>query len=312
MSKKRTLIAIGGALVVLAAVIALATYFFRHDLRLLAMRPIGEAEAPPAPDYSLPQSWSRWAGSEQDGKFDIFYVHPMTYTSRGSWNAPFDADSEFSDFHDSTTLQHHDFTMDGVRLYAPRYRQATYYATRNATQRTRERGMEALTLAYQDIERAFRAFLVMRDPNRPFVIIGKEQGALHAATLLERFFAGDDNALRKNLAVALLSDWPIADVATDGQSLPKCNRQETFRCMISNFSRIAGVPARLYPLPVIWQSDKYVVAPPATLILDMSASPEMSTRVDALLAALEEEAQILAPIENAVEIGDSPINKVPD
>jgi hypothetical protein len=226
-----------------------------------------------------------------------------------NWNAPLN-DEPSRDVLEDHILSASISLNQGLsaNVYAPRYRQATFHATQRAT----EPGLEALKLAYQDIERAFRAFLIVRDPKTPIILIGEEQGALHAATLLEVYFSGEDNALRKKLGVAYLSNWPVTPVVLERAGLSYCDQQTTFRCMVSDYDPANAVWSPEDPVPMVWSFDRYVFAPPKTPALVAPGQLNANARVDALLAALEEEAKYLAPIEDEVELGESPINKVPD
>ncbi len=49
----------------------------------------------------------------------------------------------------------------------------------------------ALDLAYKDVDAAFTAFLEQVDPNRPLILAGHSQGALHLSRLLTDRVAKD-------------------------------------------------------------------------------------------------------------------------
>ena len=69
---------------------------------------------------------------------------------------------------------------DTCNIYAPEYRQATYYSFFD----TKGNGQNALDLAYEDIENAFDYFIENFNHKKPFIIAGHSQGALHALSLI--------------------------------------------------------------------------------------------------------------------------------
>ncbi|MCZ3230209.1 DUF3089 domain-containing protein, partial [Acinetobacter baumannii] len=71
-------------------------------------------------------------------------------------------------------------------IWAPRYRQATF----GAFLTDRKAAEEALQLAYGDVQAAFDRFLDEIGPDRPIILAGHSQGALHLTHLLKDRIAG--------------------------------------------------------------------------------------------------------------------------
>ena len=113
------------------------------------------------------------------GKAAVFFIHPTSYLNRAAWNAPLD-DKEGNE---RAALfvrgQASVFTAAG-EVWAPRYRQATF----GAFLTDRKEGRLALEAAYGDVLAAFDAFIAGIDPNRPIILAGHSQGALHLERIL--------------------------------------------------------------------------------------------------------------------------------
>ena len=88
-------------------------------------------------------------------------------------------------------------------VYAPRYRQAASAAVFD------QKGNRdpAYGLAFTDIVRAFTHF-AERTSDRPVVLLGHSQGALHAERLLSDVIA-KDNALASRMAVTYIVGIPV-------------------------------------------------------------------------------------------------------
>ncbi|SUJ05160.1 Protein of uncharacterised function (DUF3089) [Sphingomonas paucimobilis] len=70
----------------------------------------------------------------------------------------------------------------------------------------------ALDLAYRDVDAAFTAFLAQVDPNRPLILAGHSQGALHLSRLLTDRVAKTP-ALQRRIVAAYIVGWPISMTA---------------------------------------------------------------------------------------------------
>ena len=113
-------------------------------------------------------------------------------------------------------------------IWAPQYRQATF----GAFLTTAADANRALDLAYGDVAAAFDAFLAQVGPDRPIVLAGHSQGALHLTRLLREKVAGTPIARR--VVAAYVVGWPVSrttDMAALG--LPECRAAHQPRCLLS-------------------------------------------------------------------------------
>ncbi len=158
------------------------------------------AYTPPlAPDYASDTTWAalpqKQGGSnftpdelvKSDGKKDVavFFIHPTTYYSKLGWNAPIDEAESKGRIDDLVMPGQASVFNLCCDIYAPYYRQATlwsYWVKEDG-------GQDALDLAYEDVERAFDAFL-SRIGSRPFILAGHSQGGHHLETLLTKRISG--------------------------------------------------------------------------------------------------------------------------
>jgi hypothetical protein len=155
-------------------------------------QPISEAfsaaAAPPAPDYRVAKSWASRPplGAPSDSKaVDVFYVHPTTYAGP-NWNQDV-ADAKANAVTDDGVMRTQASAfVDCCNLFAPRYRQAGSRAFASP----QGDGGKAYDLAYQDVVRAFEAYLRNDNRGRPFILAGHSQGALHILRLLEERIDG--------------------------------------------------------------------------------------------------------------------------
>jgi hypothetical protein len=205
-----------------------------------AWRPTVEGSETPAPDSSkaqasdqlVPPATAAQAATTAEtatpkGDAAIFFVHPTSYYSRSSWNAPLeDRDSD----HRANLFVRGMASAfaDAGEIWAPRYRQATlgaFLATDRVT------AGKAIDAAYRDVEEAFDAFLAAQPKNKPIILAGHSQGALHLTTLLKNRIAG--TPLAKRIVAAYVIGWPVSldtDIAALG--LPACQTPEQKGCIL--------------------------------------------------------------------------------
>lgn len=197
------------------------------------------AEAGGGPDYTVSSSWIARPGLPSDpalwlpdgvpqssaGAAAIFYIHPTTYLENDRWNAPLLAGGD-AEFRTNLFVQSQASAFNGSGLiWAPRYRQAAYGAflldSRDAE--------SALDFAYQDIAAAFDEFL-KEAGDRPIILAGHSQGALHLMRLLRERRA----QLGHRLVAAYVVGWPI-DTGSDLPALgfPACGTAEDTGCILS-------------------------------------------------------------------------------
>jgi len=162
------------------------------------------------------------------GRAAVFFVHPTSFMSRSAWNAAVDDGDANARAAIFLRGQASAFNAAG-QVWAPRYRQATFGAFVTDAPDARA----ALDLAYRDVEVAFAAFLDQVGPDRPLILAGHSQGALHLARLL-RDHVAPDARVRRRVVAAYVVGWPISET-TDlpRMGLPQCTRPDQAGCLLS-------------------------------------------------------------------------------
>jgi hypothetical protein len=200
--------------------------------------PGGDSRAPDsakaATDKLIPPANAATSGAASadaavpKGDAAIFFVHPTSYYSRSSWNAPLDD----RDANHRATLFMQGMASafgDAGEVWAPRYRQATLGAFLAEDRVTAGKAIDA---AYRDVEQAFDAFLEAIPANKPIILAGHSQGALHLTTLLKNRIAG--TPLAKRIVAAYIIGWPVSvDTDIAGLGLPACQTPEQKGCILS-------------------------------------------------------------------------------
>jgi hypothetical protein len=232
-------------LTLLAVAGAFAVFQFGERVLLESATPKGRFEPPPAqsgPDYASLDNWiarpgilddpSRW---RPDGVLDVavagtadtFYIHPTTYLRTDRWNAPL-GDRESDERAALFVRSQASAFANAGGVWAPRYRQAAYgaFLLDNAD------AAQALDLAYRDVVAAFDRFIADVPNDRPIILAGHSQGALHLTRLLRERVAG--KPLRERVIAAYVVGWPLsiaADIPALG--LPPCRAPDQAGCILS-------------------------------------------------------------------------------
>lgn len=161
------------------------------------------------------------------GRAVTFFIHPTSYLDRSAWNAPLD--NEDANERARVFLRGQASTFNGVgQVWAPRYRQATFGAFLTG----KREAQLALDAAYLDVIAAWDAFLASVPADRPIIVAGHSQGALHLTRLLRERVAGKPIARR--IVAAYAVGWPVsvtADIPTFG--LPACATASQAGCVLS-------------------------------------------------------------------------------
>ena len=157
----------------------------------------------------------------------VFFIHPTSYLARDHWNARLD-DAE-ANGRAAIFLRGQASAFSAVGdVWAPRYRQAAF----GSFLTTKVEAEKALALAYGDVDAAFTAFLTQIGADRPIILAGHSQGALHLTHLLKDRVAA--TPLAKRVVAAYVVGWPVSrvtDVAALG--LPECVRADQAGCLLS-------------------------------------------------------------------------------
>ncbi|MBY0520918.1 MAG: DUF3089 domain-containing protein [Sphingomonas sp.] len=157
----------------------------------------------------------------------IFFIHPTSYLERSRWNAPLD--DKIANDRAALFLRGQASAFNAsAAIWAPRYRQATF----GAFLTTQVEAQKALDLAYGDVLAAFDEFLREVGPDRPIILAGHSQGALHLSRLLRERVAG--TAVARRVVAAYVVGWPVSrttDLPLMG--LPECAAADQSGCILS-------------------------------------------------------------------------------
>jgi hypothetical protein len=228
-------------LIVFAGAALFAYRFWGIQMMRQAMIPSAAvAKLDPPGDYSKAELWiarpdkpgnpALWVpegyAPAVDPKAAVFFIHPTSFLDRSRWNAPLDS----SDANGRAELflrgQASAFNSVGA-VWAPRYRQATF----GAFLTSQAQAQQALDFAYRDVEAAFDQFL-KEAGNRPIILAGHSQGALHLSRLLVERVAG--TPLAKRIVAAYVVGWPVSITADlPKMGLKQCATPDDTGCILS-------------------------------------------------------------------------------
>lgn len=231
------------ALIMLAIAAAFAYRLFGVQLLRQTMVPTASFEplpAPPVDAYARRDMWlahptrpgnpALWTppgvAAATDPRAAVFFIHPTSYLERAHWNAPLD-NREAND-RAALFLRGQASAFNGVgAIWAPRYRQATFGAFLTNADAARQ----ALDLAYRDVLAAFDRFLAEAG-DRPIILAGHSQGALHLTRLLKDRVAGQP--LARRIVAAYVVGWPVSRTADlPEMGLPECRTADQPGCILS-------------------------------------------------------------------------------
>ena len=167
------------------------------------------------------------AGAVPD--FAVFFVPPTSFLKAGgtAWNATLD---------DATTNTRARIFLRGLaspfnranEIWAPKYRQAAA----GAFLTDRPEAQQAIDAAYADVAQAFDYFLQSVDDDKPLVLAGHSQGAIHTLRLL--LDRAEEQGLLDRIVAVYAIGWPIS-VEHDLPALPllACASPDQTGCIIA-------------------------------------------------------------------------------
>jgi len=217
--------------------------------------PFEKTLPPPAPNYDQAQSWFAFPGrnglerstipgdievSEDTAKADVFFIHPTTYLKNDVYNVAIDAPTTYGD----AVLLNQASVFNGCcRIYAPHYRQAALKALTGSP--------AAVDLAYSDVSRAFRWYVMHENHGRPFIIASHSQGSSHAIRLLQQEIIGTP---LQNLLVAAYVIGAYVPSNFGQIGLPLCDLDDQTNCIISWNTNQTGRTGtfKLTTNPIYW------------------------------------------------------------
>lgn len=178
-----------------------------------------ETHPPPAPNYASGDSWAAlWPRADEadtappntaypeaqnSAQVDVFFVHPTCYTKKDFWNGPIDNPDVQNTV--SFMMKYMASVFNSTaRVYAPRYRQFTLFSV---VEKETTSGMQAIELAYSDVERAFDYYIKYWNQGRPFILASHSQGSMHSGRLLQTKIVG--TPIQSQLVAAYLIGMAI-------------------------------------------------------------------------------------------------------
>ncbi|WP_232224596.1 DUF3089 domain-containing protein [Leptospira fainei] len=230
-----------------------------------------------SPDYSSLKYWashpdkidpaddvpknSGFVDRQSDAKADVFFVHPTTLIIGGKyWNADL-ADESLNSKTDKGPIRSQASAFnDCCKIYAPRYRQATFYVFVEET----SQGNAAIDFAYADVKNAFLYYIKNLNKGRPWIIASHSQGTRHVSRLLKEVISFSD--YKRNLIAAYAIGFPYR---AEEVGLPACESQESIGCVINwNSYKWGKAPNRLVDRfrtslcvnPLTWKKDENYAA----------------------------------------------------
>ncbi|MEP7349302.1 MAG: DUF3089 domain-containing protein [Sphingorhabdus sp.] len=233
------------ALIVLVIAGGFVMRIYEEELTALAFVPTAKFEKQEALATNIYQDRKMWfargektgnpavwqpvgaAKAEVQGSAAIFFIHPTSYLAKDHWNAPLD-DAESQDRALLFLRGLASPFADAGEIWAPRYRQAAI----GAFLTTKPEGQQALDAAYQDVLLAFDEFVAKVQKDRPIILVGHSQGALHLTQLLRERVAG--KKIVKRIVAAYVVGWPVSvDTDLSELGLPACASPDMTGCILA-------------------------------------------------------------------------------
>lgn len=235
MSRRARWILLG--LGVLAAVMTLAVAAEWDDIMRTGLdpkEPFQTYRPPPAPNYAKASAWALLPAAPEhavagDPPADVFFIHPTTFDGGHNWNGPID-DAASQRSLERVMLPNYAGPFARVgRIFAPHYRQASLYAH----QTLREDAREARVFAYGDVLAAFRYYLAHYNQDRPFILVGVEQGGLLGDRLLREQIDSDPPLAARLVAAYLIDSIVPAGPYQGALPVSACARREQIHCVVA-------------------------------------------------------------------------------
>ena len=207
-------------------------------------------EAASRPDYSNLTNWAATPESDvqqfyipdesfqvnkKNNDVDVFYIHPTGFYEK-KWNSDMDRNKSAFERTEIMLANQASAFNESCNIYAPEYRQATYFAFFDKNQN----GKKALDLAYTDVESAFDYFIENNNNDKPFIVAGHSQGALHAQRLIINRIQG--TSLQERFICAYAIGYMIPDNLYD-DLFPSIKRSENYNdtnCIVSWSTVVEG------------------------------------------------------------------------
>lgn len=194
-----------------------------------------------------------------DSTVDVFFLYPTSYLDKEKtlgWNAPID-DALINAKTDFNSILYQASIFNAVgRVFAPRYRQANYFAYLPSNKEDSIHALAAFEIAYADIKLAFEYYLQHYNNGKPIIIAAHSQGTTHAKRLLKEYF--DGKKLQNKLVVAYLVGMPVE--ANYFANIQPCATENSTNC----FCTWRTFQENYEPDYVFQEKEKIVVTNPLT------------------------------------------------
>ena len=210
---------------------------------------------PVAPDYASADAWAVRPDRPDtpgaaDGPADVFFVHATTFLGGKDWNGSVSPRGPGTAMLNRVVLPNYaaPFARAG-RVFAPRYRQASLYATQMTL---RDDARDARLFAYRDVRAAFDAWRTRWGGRRPFILAGVEQGG-QLVERLAREAEADPELHDRLVAVYLIESVTRAD-----RRPAACRDRQDVGCSVAYVSALERdftVSARLLDRAQVWSGD---------------------------------------------------------
>jgi len=203
-----------------------------------------ENRLPSPPNYSSRQSWAAHPDVENKSSFtplgvektktedlqaDVFFIHPTTFFGNKGWNASL-SHPVASTIVDEVIMPGQASVFNSCcRIFAPRYRQATFYSFLEGGKNAEQ----ALDVAYSDVARAFDFFINHYNDGRPFFIASHSQGTVHAMRLIEEKIDKTDLVKRMVAAYTIGFEFPKIKFEKDLKNIKPSQSATDTQCVIA-------------------------------------------------------------------------------
>ncbi|MFC7290636.1 DUF3089 domain-containing protein [Hirschia litorea] len=273
-------LAVGALILAIVGVFSTIWYLSGAPQRYMdAITPTSSYTLPKSdiPDYLDTSSWAIIPTQKPEGAWetpwgvDVFFVHSTTSNSAARWNIPIDSvDARLKLKADILPNYAAPFAASAP-VYAPYYRQATLFAELHASSNSEK----ALTLAYGDVEAAFKTYMSEHNQGRAIIIAGVGQGGLHAQRLIKDHFQTED--MKRLFVAGYLIETPTTkDFASENVSgFEPCHTDEQIHCIASWNTIYENDGARTQNIlsrTLEWTDDNAIVSSPSKELLCFNPS----------------------------------------
>ena len=155
-------------------------------------------------DYADMSNWAYWNEGEKKSS-DLFFVCPTVDMGKGgNFNGDIGNEKYRESFVGAINMELGIYD-EVASVYAPYYRQATFpvYSLSSEEQE------KYLSLAYEDIKKAFICYAEQADASRPLILAGFSQGADMVIRLIKDLF--DDPKYQRRLVSAYCIGWKLTE-----------------------------------------------------------------------------------------------------